>query len=135
VDYIETLGEFLDTKLEKHLFSLDLPCSECGEMALRYENIDGGDPYFSVLCKNCGRFEEDALAKEIIVDVTSDIYLERLQKKGMHSDEIHQYLQDRLTFTVDIMTEEELIDDFELWKEQSDLATDKILDANYYSQL
>jgi hypothetical protein len=134
-DYILTVEEFIDSKLAEHQFPLDYPCPICGSKSLLYENIGGNDDYRSVVCTGCGRIVEDDDARKLILEAMREIYEDRIFEKGFQMDLIRRYLDETLTLTDKVMTEEEVVDDFEHWNEQSELAFEKIQDANHYSRL
>lgn len=49
--------------------------------------------------------------------------------------ELETYINERLESVESLQTEEEILDDFDEWLEQSDLYYEKIRDQNYWSSL
>lgn len=47
--------------------------------------------------------------------------------------DIQDYLSDNEDTVLSLEDETELLDDFDLWKERSDLELEKIIDRNYWS--
>lgn len=62
----------------------------------------------------------------------------KLQKKSsgktvIRPDDIQDYLFDNEDTVLSLEDGTELLDDFDLWKERSDLELEKIMDRNYWS--
>ena len=53
----------------------------------------------------------------------------------INSNEVERYIESLPDDCEYLTSEEEIIDDFQHWKEQDDIETEKILDRNYWAQM
>ena len=68
--------------------------------------------------------------------MTKDKIVEILQRERNCSDfDLEQYVADNKDYFQNFETDENVLDDFDLWREQSDLAIEKIMDADYWASV
>ena len=68
--------------------------------------------------------------------MTEDEIIEILQiERNCSESDLEQYVAENKDCFQNFETEEDVLDDFDLWCEQSDIAIEKILDANRWASL
>ena len=56
------------------------------------------------------------------------------ERNCLKSD-LEQYVDDNKGLFQNFKTKEDVLDDFDQWREQSDIITEKIIDANYWTSV